>query len=253
MRRLVPLLPLVIATLVAGCGTATGSGEPAASWAEPSAAADPVATVQEATDRSLSSSVTLNAAIKVGGTSFTLNGKADPATKTLQVSGKAPEPIEIRVIGDTVYLKMDSLSTGKAWTKIDVNKLRPTSSLRQSFDLQAQTGIVGGIVTAEDLGKGNYRGTADLEKAARSVAGNKGMVDGLRSTAKLAKDPKAIPFEATVDAEGRLTTLSYSVATKELGNLTTDLKMSDFGKPVKVTAPAAGQVEEAPEELYRFM
>lgn len=253
MRRLIPVLSLAIVALVAGCGTDNGES---ASWADPAtsaAPADPVAAIKKAAERSLSGTVAIGATVKVGGTTIELTGKADPAAKTLQVTGKAPEPIEARQIGDTIYLKMEGLPGGKPWAKIDVNKLRPTSSLRQSFDLQAQTGIIGGIVSAKEAGNGKYTGTADLTKAAEAASANPGMRDGLESTAKLAKDPKAVPFEATVDAEGRLTELSYTVATKELGDMSTKLKMSDFGEPVKVSAPSAGQVAEAPDELYRVL
>jgi hypothetical protein len=252
MRRLIPVLTLAIAALVAGCGT--DSGNPAANWAEPAtSAADPVTAIKKATERSLSGTVAIAATVKVGGTSIELTGKADPAAKTLQVTGKAPEPIEARVIGDTIYLKMDGLPGGKPWAKIDVNKLRATSSLRQSFDLQAQTGVIGGIVSAEQAGDGRYTGTVDLNKAAEAAGANAGMRDGLESTAKLAKDPKAVPFEATVDTEGRLTALSYTVATKDLGDLSTKLEMSGFGEPVKVTAPSAGQTADAPKELYAVL
>jgi hypothetical protein len=255
MRRLIPVLTLAIAALVAGCGTDTGDS--ATSWGEPAtsatAAADPVAAIKKAAERSLSGTVAMTATVKVGGTTIELTGKADPKAKTVQVTGKAPEPIEARQIGETIYLKMDGLPGGKPWAKIDVTKLRPTSSLRQSFDLQAQTGIIAGIVSAEEAGAGRYTGKADLAKAAEAASANPGMRDGLESTVKLAKDPKAIPFEATVDKEGRLTALSYTVATKELGDMSTKLEMSDFGEPVKVNPPSGSQVADAPKELYAVL
>jgi hypothetical protein len=169
------------------------------------------------------------------------------------VTGNAPQPIEARVIGDTAYIKTASLNTSKPWTKVDLTKLRPSSSLRQSFDLRAQTGIIGGIVSAEEVGGGRYRGIADLQKAAQAAGANAGMRDSLESAATLATDPKAIPFEATVDAEGRLTALSYTIATKSLGDLVSDIKMSGFGEPVSVTAPAASETVEATDEMYTFL
>jgi hypothetical protein len=137
--------------------------------------------------------------------------------------------------------------------KIDFAKLRPNSSLRQSFDIQAQTGIIGGIATAEKIGDGRYRGTADLAKAAAAAGSNDTMRKSLESGATLAKDPKAIPFEATVDGKGRLTALSYTIATKSLGDLVTDVKLSGFGEPVSVQPPAANQVGEAPAEVYTYL
>jgi hypothetical protein len=256
MRRLIPALSLTVVALLAGCGSDSGTGSGGSGpggAAKTTAAADPVAVIQEAMDRSLSSTVAIEATVKVGGTTIELNGKADPAGKKLEVTGKAPQPIEARVIGDTAYLKADAFGGSKPWMRVDLKKLKPTSSLRQSFDVEAQTGIIGGITTAEQVGEGRYRGTADLAKAAEAAGDNVAMRDGLESGAKLAKDPGAIPFEATVDAEGRLTTLSYTIATKELGDMVTDITLSGFGEPVKVTKPPTKQTEEAPKEMYKFL
>jgi hypothetical protein len=253
MRRLIPAFSLALAALLAGCGTDSGTSDTGDQAAPATSAADPVAVIQQAMDRSLSSTVTIDATVKVGGTTIELNGAADPAAKVLQVTGKAPQALEARVIGETAYLKMAALKGDKPWIKIDLAKLKPTSSLRQSFDIEAQTGIIGGIATAEEVGDGRYRGTADLAKAAEAAGTNAGMRDSLEAASKLAKDPKAIPFEATVDAEGRLTELSYTVATKELGDMVSDVTMSDFGEPVKVEAPPAGQTEEADAEMYTFL
>lgn len=196
MRRLIPTLSIALAAaLVAGCGTTSGDNTGAAgpSAAPATSKVEPVAAVRQAMDRSLAGTVTMDASVKAGNQSITLSGKMDPAAKAIHVTGNAPEPIEARLIGDAAYIKSDSLEGEKPWMKIDLNKLRPTSSLRQSFDLKAQTGIIGGIVTAQEVGPGRYSGTADLNKAAEAAGADGGMRDGLKSTAKLAKDPAAVP------------------------------------------------------------
>ncbi|KAB1931763.1 hypothetical protein F8271_26550 [Micromonospora sp. ALFpr18c] len=251
MRRLIPVLSIALAVLIAGCGTTSGDTAANAPTPTPSKL-DPVATIQQAMNRSLAGTVTMDASVKAGPNAITMSGKMDPAAKTLQVTGKAPEPMEARLIGDTAYLKMESLDGGKPWTTLDLTKLKPGSSLRQSFDLTSQTGLVGGIVSAQETGGGRYTGTADLEKAAAAATGSTGMREGIESSAKLAKDPKSIPFEATVDADGRLTALSYTIATKSLGDLVTDMRMSGFGEPVTVTAPPAKDTEPASEEMYKY-
>jgi hypothetical protein len=249
MRRLIPALSLVLVALVAGCGTGPG-----AEWADPATpAADAVAVIQQAMQRSLASTLTIEATVKLGGISIKLRGKADPKTNAMQVSGNAPDPMEARVVGDAAYLKMDALKGDKPWTKIDMTRLRPTSTLRQSFDLKTQTGIVGGVVSAEKIGDGRYRGTADLDKAAEAAGANATMRNSMESGARLAKDPKAVRFEATVDGEGRLTALSYTIATNDMGDAVTDVRMSGFGEPVRVTAPPAGDVEEADDEMYKVL
>ena len=255
MRRLIPALSIALAaTLVAGCDTTSkDSGSAAPSAAPATSKAEPLTAIRQGMDRSLGGTVTMDASVKAGNQSITLSGKMDPAAKAIQVTGKAPEPIEARLIGNVAYIKSSSLDSKKPWVKIDLNKLKPTSSLRQSFDLKSQTGIVGGIVSAQEVSPGRYSGTADLAKAAEAAGTDGGMREGLESTAKLAKDPTSIPFEATVDADGRVTALSYTIATKSVGDLVTDMKMSGFGEQVAVTAPPAGDTEAASEEMYQFL
>ncbi|MFD6563177.1 hypothetical protein [Micromonospora profundi] len=256
MRRLIPTLSIAItAALVAGCGTTssdTGGSAPSAAAPETSKV-EPVAAIRQGMDRSLTNTVTMDASVKAGNQSITLSGKMDPAVKAIQVTGNAPEPVEARLIGDVAYIKSDSLDGSKPWMKIDLNKLKPTSTMRQSFDLKAQTGIIGGVVSAQEVSPGRYTGVADLNKAAETAGSDGGMREGLEATAKLAKDPAAIPFEATLDSDGRLTALSYTIATKSVGDLVTEMKMSGFGEPVAVKAPPANETEAASEEMYKFL
>lgn len=243
---------VALAATLAGCGGTDPDSSTPPATAPVTSAADPVTVIQQAMDRSLSSTVTLDASVKGSGVSMEIKGRADPAARTLQVTGTVPEPVEMRVIGDVAYIKQDSSSGDKPWIKVDLTKLRPNSPLRQSLDIEAQTGIIGGIVTAQPVGEGRYRGTADLDRAAEAAGTNAGLRGSLESSAKLAKDPKAIPFEATVDAEGRLTELSYTIATEKLGDFTSAVRMSGFGTAVTVTAPPAGETEDAPPELYKI-
>ncbi|MET7749061.1 hypothetical protein [Micromonospora sp. NPDC005367] len=251
MRRMIPVVSIALAVLVAGCGT--GSGSPTGSPGRATSAADPVTTIKEGMGRSLSGTVTMDASVKIGQAAMELTGKMDPAARVLTVVTTAPEEMEARLIGDAAYIKSESFGSDKPWMKIDLTKLRPESPLRQSFDLRSQTGLVGGIVTAEKVGEGSYKGTADLEKAVQAASDDGGMREGLESTAKLAKDPKAIPFETTVDVEGRVTALSYTIATKSLGDLVTELRMSDFGEKVTATAPPAGETADASADMYKFL
>ncbi|MGC5287381.1 hypothetical protein [Micromonospora sp. DT231] len=255
MRRLIPTLSIALAVaLVGGCGTKSDdSAAPGASAAPAPSKVEPVAAVKQGMDRSLAGTLSMQASVKAGNQSITLGGKMDPVAKAIQISGKAPEPIEVRLIGNTAYIKSESMEGEKPWMKIDLGKLKPTSTLRQSFDLKSQTGLVGGTVSAQEVGGGRYTGIADLNKAAEAASTEAGMREGLQSTAKLAKDPTAVPFEATLDADGRLTALSYTIATKSLGDLVTEMKMSDFGKPVTVEAPPAGETEAAADEMYAFL
>ncbi|MGC4745567.1 hypothetical protein ACLQ28_07880 [Micromonospora sp. DT201] len=256
MRRLIPTLTIALAVaLVGGCGTKSDdpvADAPSSAAAPATSKLEPVAAIKQGMDRSLAKSLTMDASVKAGNQSITLSGKMDPATRAFHISGKAPEPMEARLIGDAAYIKSESLDGEKPWMKLDLTKLKPNSTLRQSFDMKSQTGIIGGVVSAQEASGGRYTGVADLGKAAAAASTDAGMREGLESSAKLAKDPTAIPFEATLDAEGRLTALSYTIATKTLGDLVTEMRMSDFGKPVTVEAPPASETEAASAEMYKY-
>ncbi|MEU4471886.1 hypothetical protein [Micromonospora sp. NPDC023888] len=254
MRRLIPTLSIVLAVaLVGGCGTNSDNPGTSASAAPAPSKLEPAAAVKQGMDRSLAGPVSMAASVKAGNQSITLSGKMDPAARAIQISGKAPEPIEVRLIGDAAYIKSESMEGEKPWMKIDLSKLKPSSTLRQSFDFKSQTGLIGGVVSAQEVGGGRYTGVADLNKAAEAASAEAGMREGIESSAKLAKDPTAIPFEATLDADGRMTVLSYTIATKSLGDLVTEMRMSDFGQPVTVQAPPAGDTEAASDEMYAFL
>ncbi|MEK8108189.1 hypothetical protein NKG94_30915 [Micromonospora sp. M12] len=50
-----------------------------------------------------------------------------------------------------------------------------------------------------------------------------------------------------------MTALSYTIATKTLGDLVSDMRMSDFGQPVAVEAPPASETEAASKDMYTFL
>jgi hypothetical protein len=247
MRRWISALSLTLAALVAGCDTSSGSipkWTPMPPWV-----ANPVAVVQQATQRSLSSTLTISGTVMIGDLAGNLRADADPKAHAIHFLGDVPAAMEAWLIGDTAYLKMETLESERPWVKIDMARLKPTSSLRLSFDLHTRTGIVAGIVSAEKVGEGFYRGIADLEKAAAAPDANGSM----RWSIESAKSPKAVPFEATVDTDGRLTALSYTIATKDMDDAVSDVRMSGFGEPVTVTTPPSGEVEEASEEMYAIL
>ncbi|MEK8108188.1 hypothetical protein NKG94_30910 [Micromonospora sp. M12] len=163
-------------TLAAGCGTSSGDSAASTSSAAPSASkVEPTVAIKQGMERSLAGTLTMDASVKAGNQSVTMNGKVDSAARKLLVTAKAPESIEARLIGDTAYIKSASLGGKKPWMKIDLTKLRPASSLRQSFDVKSQTGIIGGVVSAQEVGGGKYTGVADLEKAAAAATNEGGM------------------------------------------------------------------------------
>ena len=77
------------------------------------------------------------------------------------------------------------------------------------------------------------------------------MRKSMEPLSRLAKNATAVPYTAKVDAQGRLTDLSYTVETP-VGAMETKLALTALGEPVTIDRPAAGDVQDATEEQYAF-
>ncbi|MEV1145458.1 hypothetical protein [Micromonospora sp. NPDC049799] len=250
-RRLIPALALGLTALLAGCGTDTDSpagAAPSPSLTASSAAVDPVAAITGSLARSVREPVRMDVTMGVGGQSLRLEAAVDPATEEMTVEMSGPESFTLIVSKDAVYLKDET--EDDAWMKLDRARLKPGGPLSQGLDIESQAGILGGVVSAQSAGDGRYTGIADLHKAA-AAAGSDDQRESLESIAKLVKQPSAVPFEASIDAEGRLTALSYTVD-MPTGSMKTEMTLHSFGEPVTITPPPASQTEDAPDSSYAF-
>ncbi|WP_262286120.1 hypothetical protein [Micromonospora sp. MA102] len=251
-RSLVPALALGLTVLLTACGTADDAGPaPAASASASTAAtvvADPVAAVRQGFDRSLEGTVKLDVLITVAGQNITMSSAVEPDTGRMTLHMKTPEPVTMVATKDAVYVQQDE-SDGKPWLKLDRDRLRPEGQLAQGLDLRAQAGILGGVVSAERTGDGRYTGVADSEKAV-AAASSDSQRAALRRAFKVLKQ-KSVPFEATLDAEGRLTLLTYTFDTTA-GVIKNELKLHSFGEPLAISAPQASETEDATADVYRF-
>ncbi|MFG2820627.1 hypothetical protein ACGFX4_14515 [Kitasatospora sp. NPDC048365] len=162
------------------------------------------------------------------------------------------------VLPGTVYLQNSGakIPEGK-WVKLDVRQL-PDGNLVSSgaTDPASAAGALRGAQTAELVGSEtvggvelkHYKGTLDLAKAAE-VTGGRG-ADGLRMAAQTFT-VKEVPYEAWLDAQGRLhkvvETFAFagvagSKAPKDQVKVVSTTSLSDFGKPVEAAEPAASEI-----------
>ena len=81
--------------------------------------------------------------------------------------------------------------------------------------------------------------------AALALAGCPKVVESLGDSAK------AVPFEATLDGQGRLSTLDTTMKVNGT-DVSSHTTFSDYGTKVTATRPAASEVGEAPESFYRI-
>jgi hypothetical protein len=243
----------VAAALVAGCsGTGTGSGS-----ASPGASATPA---RSATDELVSAAAKLRSAtykftVKVGSTS--MDGAADPSTKGVQLTSRASAggmsvDISLLAVGTDLYAQIDGLSllgiNGDTWLHVDGTKIKSLAVLgiADPSDPTGANSLSKQIVTANKSGSGDYTGTLDLTKAA--VAGIP-----VAAITSVGDKAKSVPFTASVDSQGRLTKLSFTVpAQGSMPDTPVTITYSDFGSSVNVTKPTSN-VQEAPQAVYTFL
>ncbi|MFI7071052.1 hypothetical protein [Micromonospora sediminicola] len=249
-RSLAPALLGCLTALLTACGTTTDTASAPTTSASASAptTADAPAAIRQGFQRSLEKTLKMDVTIKAGNQTVTMRSAVEPATGAMTLDMRTPEPVSMVVTTDAVYVKQDA-SDGKPWMRLDRSRLRPDGQLAQGLDVRAQAGILGGVVSAEPAGDGRYTGVADPEKAIAAASSDAEKAT-LRNAFKVLKT-KTVPFEATLDAEGRLTLLTYTFDTAA-GKIDNEMKMHSFGEPVSITAPPASQTEDAAAEAYRF-
>lgn len=239
----------------AGCNSSkTPDGTPATTAPSPTPAVD-------------AKTALAKSALALASTSFKVSGdnvassiqaSIDPAAKTMTskiTQGDAGQQITVDVIavtGDTyVKLGLGQLAQilgiaafdGK-WLHVDPTKLKDPKDFGVSpVDPVDAVLLFGAIVSAESTGPGAYKGTFDLTKAPKA-----GIVDEDTVT-DLADAAKAVPFEATVDSQGRLSSLTIKVPTSgKVTAQTWKATFSDYGTPVTATKPT-GAIE-TPANVY---
>ncbi|NUT33628.1 MAG: hypothetical protein HOV79_11200 [Hamadaea sp.] len=235
----------VTAFLLSGCSGKNDDPVVPSSAISPSPILDGMAAAAlvEAAQKSLSTSSRLSATIEVGESQkMTIAGAIDPQGKRLQLvmTDLSGAKTEIRMIGDDVYMGGLPQLQGK-WVKLDASKVAGLSGTLAST--QQQFAILGGIVELTAGPGGVFTGVADPKLAYdRAPAGQQ--KDSLAALVKNGGDNARIPFKVTLK-DGYLTAMTMEIKMEVSAKVTqakADYVMSDFGKPVTVTPPAAKDI-----------
>jgi hypothetical protein len=185
-------------------------------------------------------------------------GDTDPAGKamTLTVTTSADgETIEskVRVIADDAWMTL-----GKTYLpKLDPTKFirfpvaefatASTVHLGDPFDPAGLKGLAAAMTTATRSGEGAYAGNLGLAEAPPGVS--RGL---LPATAEQLQGnggvSQSVPYEASVDAQGYLTSLTVTLPT-----YASTATFADFGKPIKIAKPGADEVTEVPDGVRRLL
>ncbi|MGH3738125.1 MAG: hypothetical protein ACRDT6_21315 [Micromonosporaceae bacterium] len=105
----------------------------------------------------------------------------------------------------------------------------------------------------KETSKGTYEGTLDLKKYAETYAKPEEAKELKEILKDLGPEAQKVPFTATVDDAGRLTSMTTTMKITQDGEKVTveqEMKYSDFGTKVDVEKPPADKTQEAPASMY---
>ncbi|MEU0558706.1 hypothetical protein [Dactylosporangium sp. NPDC006015] len=245
-------------TVTAACGDKNQNGDvaPAANGST-SAAASPTADARAELTSAFSKlsgvTVTYTSTTDSGAmASSKLTGSSDPAKKansgTMTITAQGQQINgDVIVVGTDLYLKLSLPIPGvdpKKWMYIDGTKTSLSKLGLGSPDDPANVkGLADTIVSVERTGTGTYKGTLDATK--RNIpAAAAALLQQMGDAAK------SVPFEATVSAEGYVTSLTVKMpGVGQVPPSTVTSTFTDFGKPVSISKPAATDVQPAPAAL----
>jgi hypothetical protein len=247
----------------AGCADKPTAAVPggAGSAAAPAPAADAKAALAAASAKTNTTAhtVTMESGLTGLGT-LKGSGSVDPAQKAMSMKmttsfNGMDVAAEILGFERELYLKLGvpfpGLDTSK-WLRIDGSKASALGAfgIGSGTDPTGAKAFTDAVVTVEQTAPGKYKGTIDATRT--NGAGFAGNADELAK--QLGDQAKALPFEATVDGQGYLTSIAMQIP---LPNQPlpagVHMKYADFGKSVTIAKPAAAQVQEIPAQLLRLL
>ena len=256
---------------VAGCtssgGSANAGGSNGSSGGSSTQKLSPAAFIKAAlTKASNDKSVHVTGTISSSSFNGTLDAQEQfSPTTAMSMSMNSPQlSISEVLIGNTIYMKIPQLSSmlgGKTWAKMDLSALGSLGSTFQSMLDSAKntdpTQQLQPLLASGDLHKvgtetvngvqaDHYAGTVDVATAFDGSAAAKNLTaDQIAQIKSLLKSAgvttETIDVWITSDGLPVRETVSSNTSA---GATKVDLNMSDWGKPVSVTAPPADQVSD---------
>ncbi|MEV3924435.1 LppX_LprAFG lipoprotein [Actinomadura coerulea] len=187
----------------------------------------------------------------------------------MTVAGKPMSGMEQRLVGRTMYMKMPMLSQlgggSKPWIKISLDELGAKSGmnidelLQQSrqMDPVQNTKMLTASKDVREVGKEtvdgvettHYTGTYRMEDAVAKLSPEtqEAYRKSLGTTGL-----QAMHFDLWVDGQQLPRQMTMKSTESTQGDMTMTMKYRDFGKPVQVTEPPAGQVTDFGELMSRL-
>jgi hypothetical protein len=250
-----------VALAVAGCDNTTSAtpGTDTPSADSPSSAsasaADPAAASQLATATAKLDQTSFKINV-TSGSGFKLTGAIDAphSNGTADVTATGPNAsvsVKTLLVGQDLYVQIPGITKNGTWTHVDGSKLPAGSSIGlrpDQIDPVNTAGLLKSTTDVHSTGSNSYAGTLDLTKAAGLAGLSKVTIDGYGAAAS------KVPFTAGLDSQGQLQELTIDLpAVNGQKTEPIDALYTDYGAPVDVQRPAASEVTEAPDSIYKAL
>lgn len=185
-------------------------------------------------------------------------GAADPANKkaTMTMSGTQDSlavKLDSVVIGTDAWVKLDvggkndMIGIPTKWMHLDQTKMGKDSGLGidvTGADPSDAAGLFNGLADVKQVDAQHYNVTFDLTKAKGSTV-TQDIVSSLGDKAK------SVPGTVELDSQGRLSKVNLDLSAIDPSR-SVAMSYSDYGTPVSVSAPAAGDTVDAPDAVYQM-
>jgi hypothetical protein len=247
---------LTLALAVTGCaGEGGGPDAGAAPGNDQVAEADAKLALASSADALAQESFKLEMTM---GELMTATGAMDPAAGTgnvaMTILAEGVEMnLEVIFIGTDMWTNLGELGAllgaQAEWMHIDQGKLPEGGFMGVQpgkTDLANAAEMLQGLGEVERVDDHTYRGEIDVTKGDSSLFDEE-------MVAAIGEQATTLPFTATLDDQGRLTHLVIDLPPQpDFPAESMDLRYFDFGAPVEVTPPPAGEVSEMPAEFYQM-
>jgi hypothetical protein len=261
-RRLAGLGLGVLATVAFGVAGCSGGTDTSGAGTSPT----PSAPVSSGPADASAASALGTAAAALGNTSFKITITAGPGvsmvglvdapnnkgTGTLKVTGSNTQ-LEVKslLIDQDLYVQIPGVTKAGTWTHVDVSRLPEgaNTGLRPGQIDPANTAqLLSSTTDVQQVDSRSYKGTLDLTKAVGLAGVDKVTVNSWGTAAS------QVPFTAGLDDQGRLSALTIQPpAVNGKSSPPIEVLYTDYGTTVKAERPAASEIVEAPDNLYKAL
>ncbi|MGW1060855.1 hypothetical protein [Micromonospora rubida] len=148
-----------------------------------------------------------------------------------------------------MFPELKDRNKGK-YQHLDRTKVKGVKDLEFDFadvDPAGTAALTKAVTDVKKTGEATYGGTLDATKVTGSDLLDESTVEGL------AEKASALPFTAKLDAQGRLTEFAVQIpAVGEDKAHEVKVNYADYGAATAVQQPPAGDVVEAPDDIYKL-